>query len=325
MVSKRKILFRADAGAEIGYGHFIRSLALADMLKDEFECIFYTQSPTEYQWKECENVCRLVELPADDTRFQIFLDCLSGDEIVVLDNYFYTTDYQRKIKEKGCCLVFIDDMHDMHHVADLIINQAINVSPDDYSCEPYTRFALGMKYTILRRPFYEACKREDTSNEEGKLKIVVAFGGSDFMDLTGKTISGLVNLNIISTIAAIVGDSYSSNRMIENEKVTYLKNQSAQQIADLFSNCDVAILPSSTMMSEAMACGATIIGGYYVLNQKNDYYVFSNANMILGVGDYSESDVVERIKKQLYGIVTKRSNTITADTPQRFLNLFKAL
>lgn len=324
MVGKRKILFRADAGAEIGYGHFIRTLALADMLKDDFECIFYTQSPTEYQRKECENICRLVELPADDTRFQLFIDCLKGDEIVVLDNYFYTTEYQRQIKEKGCCLVFIDDMHDMHHVADLIINQAINVSPDDYSSEPYSRFALGMKYTILRRPFYEACKNEHISNEEG-LRIVVAFGGSDFMDLTGKTIEGIVELNIISSITAIVGDSYSPKNMVENMKVTYLKNQSAQQIADLFSNCDVAILPSSTMMSEAMACGTTIIGGYYVLNQKNDYYVFSDANMILGVGDYSEPDVVEKIKKQLYGIVTKRSNTITADTPQRFLKLFKAL
>ena len=79
------------------------------------------------------------------------------------------------------------------------------------------------------------------------------------------------------------------------------------------------------MMSEAMACGATIIGGYYALNQENDYYEFSNSNMILGVGDYSEPDVVGRIKKQLYGIVTKRSNMITADTPQRFLELFKSL
>lgn len=39
----QKIYFRADAGAEIGYGHFIRTLALADMLKDDFSCVFVTQ------------------------------------------------------------------------------------------------------------------------------------------------------------------------------------------------------------------------------------------------------------------------------------------
>lgn len=321
---KKKIFFRADAGPNIGYGHFIRSLALVDMLKDDFDCCFFTSEPTKYMVGEMTKLCAYVALK-EETKFEDFLGMLKGEEIVVLDNYFYTTEYQRQIKEKGSCLVSIDDMHDMHHVADLIINQAIDVTPNDYSCETYTRLALGMKYTILRRPFYEACKNEQSSNEEEKLRIVVAFGGSDFMDLTDKTIAGIVDLNIISSITAIVGDSYSSNKMIENEKVTYLKNQSAQQIADLFSSCDVAILPSSIMMSEAMACGATIIGGYYVLNQKSDYYVFSNANMILGVGDYSEPDVVEKIKKQLYGIVTKRSNMITADTPQRFLKLFKAL
>ena len=33
----QKIYFRADASATIGYGHFIRTLALADMLKDDFD------------------------------------------------------------------------------------------------------------------------------------------------------------------------------------------------------------------------------------------------------------------------------------------------
>jgi spore coat polysaccharide biosynthesis predicted glycosyltransferase SpsG len=320
----RKVFLRADAGADIGYGHFIRTLALADILKDEFDCTFFTADPTSYQIGEMEKVCKHVALEGSG-KFDAFLDYLKGDEIVFLDNYFYTTEYQRQIKEKGSCLVCIDDMHDKHYVADLIINQAIGVTPDDFSCESYTRLALGMKYTLLRRPFYEACKIDRYPNEDSKLRIVVAFGGSDFMDLTSKTINGLVNMSIISSITAIVGDSYSSSKRVENEKVTYLKNQTAQQIADIFSICDVAILPTSIMMTEAMACGTTIIGGYYVLNQKEDYYEFSNSNMILGVGDYSEPDVVERIKKQLYGIVTKRSNMITAEIPQLFLNLFKSL
>ena len=102
---KPKVYFRADAGAEIGYGHFIRTLALADMLKDDFDCTFFTQCPTSYQRREVEKVCRLAELPADDSKFDIFLDCLRGDEIVVLDNYFFTADYQRLIKRKGCRLI----------------------------------------------------------------------------------------------------------------------------------------------------------------------------------------------------------------------------
>lgn len=45
----QKIYFRADASATIGYGHFIRTLALADMLKDDFDCTFFTCHPTSYQ------------------------------------------------------------------------------------------------------------------------------------------------------------------------------------------------------------------------------------------------------------------------------------
>ena len=54
MLNKRKIYFRADAGPEIGYGHYIRSLALADMLKDDFDCTMFTQTPTEYQYNEAK-------------------------------------------------------------------------------------------------------------------------------------------------------------------------------------------------------------------------------------------------------------------------------
>ena len=85
MVSKRKIFFRADAGPEIGYGHYIRSLALADMLKQDFDCTMFTQSPTDYQLRECESVCPIVALPDDDSKFDKFLEYLYGDEIVVLD------------------------------------------------------------------------------------------------------------------------------------------------------------------------------------------------------------------------------------------------
>ena len=73
---KRKIFFRADAGQEIGYGHFIRTLALADMLRDDFDCTFFTREPSEYQKKEMSEVCRYVPLPSDDSRFGMFLEYL---------------------------------------------------------------------------------------------------------------------------------------------------------------------------------------------------------------------------------------------------------
>ena len=322
----QKIFLRADAGAGIGYGHFIRTLALADMLKDDFDCCFYTAEPTPYQVSQMEVVCRFIALE-ESTKFKVFLDSLSGDEIVVLDNYFYTTDYQRRIMAKGCKLVCIDDMHDKHYVADLVINQGICWTREDYSCEDYTRFAFGLRYSLLRKPFFEACKAKQSKTPiSDKLSVVVAFGGSDFLDLTQKTIKGIITESIVESITAIVGDRYSSERMIESPKVVYKKNLSAKEIADLFVNTDVAILPASTMMNEALACGSKIIGGYYVRNQEYDYYAFLKENLIRGVDDYSDDCSVDRIRKALRRVHNKALlDTITPETPHIMVELFKTL
>jgi len=149
---KRKIIFRADGGPNIGMGHFIRTLALAEMLKDDFYCIYVTKSPSAYQIIEIEKVCHeRLDLPANKSHFKVFLNILKGDEIVVLDNYFFTTEYQRAIKNKGCKLVCIDDLHDKEFVADLIINHTPGVLKNDYIAQPYTQLALGLDYAFFFR------------------------------------------------------------------------------------------------------------------------------------------------------------------------------
>ena len=123
------------------------------MLKDDFDCVFYTQAPTKYQKREMEAVCPFRELPADDSRFELFLEILQGNEMVVLDNYFYTTDYQREIKARGCKLVCIDDMHDKHYVADAVINHAPGTHETQFSKEDYTKLYLGPEFLLMRKEF----------------------------------------------------------------------------------------------------------------------------------------------------------------------------
>ena len=325
-MSKRKVYFRADAGYGIGYGHFIRTLALADMLRNEFECIFFTSSPSAYQIGEMERVCKYISLN-ENTKFEDFLTYLKGEEIVVLDNYFYTTEYQKRIKNKGCKLVCIDDLHDKHYVADLIINQGIGYTPEDYSCEIYTKFAFGLKYSLLRKPFLEACNKIHYNkgfSVEG-LKVLVAFGGSDFLNLTKSTIDIIKDKDNINKIIAIIGDSYDDSNLINNHKVTYLKNLSASKIAELFLNVDIAILPASTMMNEALACGTTIIGGYYIDNQEYDYYMFLKEKLILGVGDFTDTNAFHLVAKNIDKATSIEYSRIASDTSVRFIKLFKSL
>ena len=61
---------------------------------------FLLVHPTPYQVEEMEKVCPFIPLQ-EETHSADFLSHLQGDEIVVLDNYFFTTDYQRAIKQKA--------------------------------------------------------------------------------------------------------------------------------------------------------------------------------------------------------------------------------
>lgn len=182
------------------------------MLKDNFDCVFFTCHPTSYQKQEMDKVCNFVELD-ESTHYEVFLSYLHGDETVVLDNYFFTTDYQRQIKAKGCRLVCIDDMHDKHYVADLVINHAIGVTDGDYSVEKYTQLCLGLSYALLRPSFmnkYSLRKVKD------KYNLLIAFGGVDDYNLTMRYVEAVCEMSELDVIHVIVGDAYLWIRDLNN-------------------------------------------------------------------------------------------------------------
>lgn len=327
MANKRKIFFRADAGPEIGYGHYIRSLALADMLKQDFDCTMFTQSPTEYQLCEAAPICSVVALPNDDSKFSIFLDYLTGSEIVVLDNYFYTTDYQRAIKAKGCKLVCLFDVPDKRYCADVVISQVLGYCPEGFILEPFTVLCMGLGYSLLRSPFLNL-QSSMLSINRSIGSIVVSFGGADKYNLTKKYIGALITKPEITQIDAIIGDSYEG-RIDSSTKVRYHRNLNAVEIRDLFLQSEFALLPASTMMREAMACGCRIIGGYYIDNQLQDYNACVNLRYIYGIGDMCLSTTISffdklKINKSLFGQVKIPREEFQC-IPDKFIALFKKI
>ena len=173
---KKSIYFRSDADCRIGFGHFTRTLALADILKNDFNCIFYTQSPTSYQKIEVSKVCKLVELPSDESKFDLFLSMLKGDEIVFLDNYFFTPEYEKSIKDRGCKLVSISP-NGRHHYADVLLN----MGDDDLSkfdVEPYTKICRGIEWTILRPAFLSSPSSQERG---GKVLLYVLEALTNFV------------------------------------------------------------------------------------------------------------------------------------------------
>lgn len=288
-MSKRKVYFRADASADIGYGHFVRTLALADMLKDDFECTFFTCHPTPYQVGEMDKVCPYIVLQ-EKMHFDEFLFYLQGDEIVVLDNYFFSTDYQRAIKQRGCRLVCIDDMHDKHYVADVVINHALT-DASLFDVEPYTKLCLGFNWALLRKPFLEAAKKEHIFS--GRIeKVTVCFGGSDIHDITGYFVNQALQLHAVSHVTAVVGDAYKPHYPLQaDDRLGYRSRLTAGEMADLFCDSDLVICSASSVGIEALACGVKVAVGWYVDNQADFYSLLTSNNWVIGLGYVAQPSV----------------------------------
>lgn len=316
-MTKKKIFFRADASATIGYGHFIRTLALADMLKDDFDCTFFTQSPSAYQQREADRVCPLIALPSDDSKFEKFLEYLTGDEIVVMDNYFYTPEYQKQIKDKGCKLVHIDDIHDRHFYADMIINHG-NATPEIYDAEPDTRYCLGPSYALLRKPFLGASI--NATRIIGKW--VICFGGADPQNLTEKAVRALNIRNDVDCIVAIVGEVYPHKEVLRQyNKVTVLSSLSAEEMANQYSSAEYVLCSASSVSYEAIACGCSVLAGYYIDNQVDFYHGLCKHNLITPLGNLLETDFDNCLSTS---VVTTQKMNIT-NARRNLLIAFKAL
>jgi UDP-2,4-diacetamido-2,4,6-trideoxy-beta-L-altropyranose hydrolase len=331
--NKRTILFRADGGPSIGMGHFTRTLALAEMLTEHFHCIFATRQPTEYQIAEIEKICHgRINLPEDDSHFDRFLEHLAGNEIVVLDNYYFTTDYQKAIKTKGCKLVCIDDMHDKHYVADVVINHA-PLNKDSFSTALYTKLLIGFDYALLRSEFFQR-----QPNREAPQKLKKAFlciGGADFNNLTSKILDDLIEINQIEVITIIVGNAYQCyeslvekiNEFSKKKQIKLFKNLNACELINQMKNSDFAIVPCSTVLLEAISQKMPILTGYYIDNQKEIANHLKNEyKNILVLGDLNSTNIrKDHIKYLENNIEQPYSPSIDKNTKERFVSSFISL
>ena len=318
---KRKICFRADASVQIGYGHFVRTLALANMLKEEYDCTFFTQLPTRHQITEVGKVCELVELPANENKFDDFLNYLTGDELVVLDNYFYSSEYEKVIKDKGCKLISIG-ANDRHYYADVIVNFT-NLKPSDFSAESYTKFCLGLNWSILRCPFY--------NNKIIKKKngFVICIGGTDQFAYSEQFYECLENRYPEQEICIIATDRIGIERInaFNKRNVRLLLNLSAEQMARQFAKAEVAIVSASSVALEALSQGAEVIAGTYVDNQINIYHALNEDGYIWGVGSFNDDKICERVCNSIDAIKKgkKKKKFVANNTVNLYKKLFRGL
>jgi len=313
---KQKVIIRVDGNSNIGLGHIYRGIALAGMLKNDFDVSFITKSNTTISPIVDANFnCNFI--PADIKLLDepiYFNNIFLKNTIIVLDGYDFTEEYQQKIKEYNYKLVYIDDLAIGTQKADLVINHSPGIKKSDYKTENYTKLALGLDYALLRQSFINF-DRSNPKLHNGVKNILVSFGGADPKNFTYKAVIELLKIDKTEQINIILGAAYKHTNIMDitNSKLKIHKNLTEKQVFDIMLNSDLAIVPASTTSIELASIGVPMILSYFVDNQKIIYQGFINAKSVIGIGN---------LNKKFQLLITSINNICIDDFSLKLLNMF---
>lgn len=326
IVKKNRVLIRADGNSQMGLGHLVRSIALAHMLKEEFEIIFYCRDIPKSIAAELEKNTFNLEIIQSEEQF---FSKINSHHIIVLDGYSFDITYQHKIKEKCHKLVCIDDTYEREFAADLIINHAPGVTPQDYKAQPYTRFALGLEYAILRPAFLKnAKKRRNIKRIE---TLFICFGGSDPKNLTEYCLGIAVGFQEFKKIIVVTGPVYKPSKTFQklkrsDSRINHRHNLNENIMSNTIFESDLAIVPASSLVFECIASGCKLISGFYINNQKFLYKSLLKEGLIYNGSTFSPSNIRNAINVAINDAIDSRKyHNIDGKSSERIKKIFKEL
>lgn len=327
-MDKPIVVFRADGHAQMGLGHLIRSSALAEMLSEDFHCVlvyrdcpegllptlregfsdFKVANSVAGSNADAEELVEIAEKLAADKENSFYEVSKNQKPIIVLDGYQFKTSYHKILKDAGFQLVCIDDIYNCIFLADVVINHAPSSGlGSKYRHSDTTSLAIGLAYSLLRPDFLRAArlnKKQRPSIETNR--FFICFGGSDFNNVGSWLLKELTELGYENSIDIVVGIANPHFEQVKQAgesypgSVTIHRAISPEEITDLLVNTRLAFLPASTIMLEAIALRAPIVGGYYIDNQIDVYGGFIEKDLITGVGNWNRpTDLTGSIKQAL--------------------------
>jgi UDP-2,4-diacetamido-2,4,6-trideoxy-beta-L-altropyranose hydrolase len=325
-------LFRTEASSTVGLGHVMRCLSLATMLKEDHEISFFLNENNSSVGQMIASYGFSCAAINEDQSFD-------ACDAVVLDGYSFKSEMQKKIKQKEKKLVFIDDLHDQHFYADIIINVSDAVSEKDYLAESYTHFCLGSKFALLRNELLEAAQRPGRKVSAVK-NVFISMGGADKNNITLKALKSIENISEIEQVQVMIGSLNKNENDLQGyiagqkKKIVLHKNIDAEELVDVLTKCELAICPASGTSMEIAAVGVGMISGITAENQTDILSGLLKRNCAKSIGDFNSASAenIETLVKAcvkdpgaVEQMITEQKKMLDGLSPQRLKTVFKEL
>ncbi|MFC9541767.1 UDP-2,4-diacetamido-2,4,6-trideoxy-beta-L-altropyranose hydrolase [Lysinibacillus sp. NPDC056959] len=289
------IVFRVDASFQIGSGHVMRCLTLANQLKDVGMQISFisrdlpgnmndyiaTQFPVKAlptinvpntsQWIK-ENWSQDVLETAKNLDHNI-------PSLLIVDHYSLDFQWENAMYKYVSKIMVIDDLANRKHDCDILCDPTVTRKKDDYKnlIPSKSKIYCGAKFVIIRREFREYQKNTYTPSK--KPCIHIFFGSMDFNNFTFKFTKYLLeNFKNISLII-IISSKYKNSSDLMG-LILHYKNRveiyiDVENMEYYMYQADFAIGAPGTATWERACIGLPAI---YLATNNNQHDILVNLN-----------------------------------------------
>lgn len=303
-----RLAIRSDAGHQIGSGHVMRCLTLAEegILRGHEVAIHSHGIPNHLRRMASEvgATCHPVDHSAGSTGDGRAFASAHAD-VLLVDGYHFTEEFQSGLiaglTGRDVPIVMIDDNHEIPlEIADLVVNPGAHALPHEYDdLRPTTIQMIGADHAIVRRSV-RAAFRNRSDREAGASRILVSIGGTDPLGLSAPLVDELARLHDVE-VRVTHGISDDPNPGLEaaisrsGEIVMGISGDVAPSLAW----ADFAVLGAGTALWEAAHVGLPVIAVTVAQNQVRTSAAAHEAGFAIVVDARSRrvSAVVEAVRR----------------------------
>jgi len=311
-----RIAFRVDSSNIIGAGHIRRCLKLAEDLKHKCKKIIFITKNLKGNFNNSitKKKFKIIYLKNEKSNKKLITDFEDTKRIckkfkintLIVDHYFLSSSWEKKIKKYIDKLVVIDDFSKKKHNCDLAIN--------NFSKKNGTKVQLlnGFKYVIV--PNNEIRNMENKKIKKGKKLIIgTFFGSTDNKNCTERLLKKLSkkkfkDFKFISILGKNNKNKKNIKAIFKNHKNIIIK-KNFTNIKNFFKKINVLINVGGIISFEAMLHNIKCIYipiGYY---QKTSCE-FLKRNKISNIFKYSSvfSKKGEQLLLSSFNNILKKNN-----------------
>jgi UDP-2,4-diacetamido-2,4,6-trideoxy-beta-L-altropyranose hydrolase len=228
-----KIVFRTDASIQIGTGHVMRCLTLANALRLKgAECTFICRAHTGHLLDlihQCGHDA--IALAINDAQHSdspkttpIHAAWLGSDwttdasdtqkaiapqavDWLVVDHYALDERWEKSMRTYCRRLMVIDDLADRPHDCDLLLDQNLGRTAEDYEqlISPIATALIGTRYALLRPEFFALRQESLARRLKPQLKhLLITMGGVDKDNATDEVLNALRHCTLPQTLRITV-------------------------------------------------------------------------------------------------------------------------